>query len=183
MIKNSLDNMQHDNKLFDDDVQLEALAAPLSPFEIELKPDLVTLDPSFEANNHDFQHNLTFSIDLFCFQSHPLSNKKVASPQLICAEIHYWTLSTKLPLNMMHMHTVRPFSSMASSLASTENTTAIHNKIVGADDNQLGPHPTIYDESSSSSLYPMLSCPDLFPMICCRLLHHSSLNLRLISTL
>ena len=75
MIQNSLDNMQHDNILFDDDVQLEALAAPLSPFEIDLKHKLVTLN-SFEANNHDFQHNLTFSIDLFCFQSHPLSNKK-----------------------------------------------------------------------------------------------------------
>ena len=76
--------MHDDNELFNGDVQLVALAASLSPFEIDLKPNLVTLD-SFEANNHDFQHNLTFSIDLFCFQSHPLSNKKVASPQLICA--------------------------------------------------------------------------------------------------
>ena len=103
---------------------------------------------SFAADN-DFQHHETFVIDSFFFHCVPPSNKKVASPHLICAEIHYWTLPTKLPLNMMHMHTVRPFSSR--SLASTQNTTAIHNKIVGADDNQLGPHPTIYDESSSSS--------------------------------
>ena len=67
--------MHDDNELFNGDVQLVALAASLSPFEIDLKHNLVTLD-SFEANNHDFQHNLTFSIDLFCFQSHPLSNKK-----------------------------------------------------------------------------------------------------------
>ena len=153
--------MQHDNELFDDDVQLEALAASLSAFEIDLKHKLVTLN-SFEANNHDFQHNLTFSIDLFCFQSHPLSNKKVASPQLICAEMPFWTLN---------------------SLTSTQDSTP--NKVTYDDKQQLGPHPTKNDpsSSSSSSLYPMLSCPDLFPMICCRLLHHSSLNLRLISTL
>ena len=60
MIKNSLDNMQHDNELFDDDVQLEALAASLSPFDNDLNPDLVTLDPSFEATNHDFRPNRAF---------------------------------------------------------------------------------------------------------------------------
>ena len=133
------------------------------------------------AADHDFQQPETFAIDSFFFHCLPPSNIKETSPQLICAEIHYWTLSTKLPLNMMHMHTVRPFSSR--SLASTQNTTAIHNKIVGADDNQLGPHPTIYDESSSSSLYPMLSCADLFPIICYRLLFHSGPISRLISTL
>ena len=75
MIQNSLDNMQHDNILFDDDVQLEALAAPLSPFEIELKPDLVTLDPSFEATNHDFRDNQAFTIDLYSFDAFVFQTK------------------------------------------------------------------------------------------------------------
>ena len=48
MIKNLSDNMQHDNELFNDDVQLESLAASLSPFDNDLNPILVTMDPSFE---------------------------------------------------------------------------------------------------------------------------------------
>ena len=68
MIKNSSDNMQHDNELFDDDVQLESLAASLSPFDNDLNPDLVTMDPSFEATNHDFRDNQAFTIDLLFFR-------------------------------------------------------------------------------------------------------------------
>ena len=75
--------MQNDNKLFDDDVQLEALAASSSPFNNDLNQDLITLDPSFEATNHDFKHNETFAIDLFFFRCLPLSNKELVSPQLI----------------------------------------------------------------------------------------------------
>ena len=113
--------------------------------------------------DHDFQHHETFVIDSFFFHCVPPSNKKVASPQLICAEMPFWALTSR-------------------SLTSTQDSTT--NKVTYDDKQQLGPHPTKNDpSSSSSSLYPMLSCPDLCPMICCRLLQHSSLNLRLISTL
>ena len=75
MIQNSLDNMQHDNELFDDDVQLEALAASLSPVDNNLNPDLVTLDPFSEATNHDFLDNRAFTIDLLFFRCLRFSNK------------------------------------------------------------------------------------------------------------
>ena len=61
--------MQHDNKLFDDDVQLEAIAASLSPFDNDLNPDLVTMDPSFEETNHDFRDNQAFTIDFYSFNA------------------------------------------------------------------------------------------------------------------
>ena len=67
MIKNSSDNMQHDNELFNDDVQLESLAASLSPFDHDLNPIPVSMDPSFEATNHDFRDNQAFTIDLYSF--------------------------------------------------------------------------------------------------------------------
>ena len=46
--------MQHDNELFDNYVQLEALAASLSPLNNDLHPDIITLEPSSEATNYDF---------------------------------------------------------------------------------------------------------------------------------
>ena len=75
MIKNSSDNMQHDNELFNDDVQLESLAASLLPFDNDLNPVLVTMDPSFEATNHDFRDNQAFTIDLLFFRCLRFSNK------------------------------------------------------------------------------------------------------------
>ena len=74
--------MQHDNKLFDDDVQLEAIAASLSPFDNDLNPDLVTMDPSFEATNHDFRDNRAFTIDLLFFRCLHFSNKIQPSPSI-----------------------------------------------------------------------------------------------------
>ena len=86
MIKNSSNYMQHDNELFNDDVQLESLAASLSPFDNDLNPDLVTMDPSFEATNHDFRDNQAFTIDLLFFRCLRFSNKIQPSPQLIAEE-------------------------------------------------------------------------------------------------
>ena len=162
--------MQHDNELFDDYVQLESLAASLSPFDNDLNPDLVTLDPSFEVTNHDFRDNRAFTIDLLFFRCLRFSNKIQPSPQLI-AEIPFWDISTKLPLVTINMYPVRPFSTR--SLTSTQDTTANNDEIICAENNQLGLHPIMYAASSSSSLDPLLLCPDLLPMICCRLLLHS----------
>ena len=132
MIKNSSDNMQHDNELFNDDVQLESLAASLSPFDNDLNPVLVTMDPSFEATNHDFRHNRAFAIDLLLFRCLRFSNKIQLSPQMI-AEIPFWDISTKLPLVTINMYPVRPFSTR--SLISTQDTTANNDEIICAKDN------------------------------------------------
>ena len=91
--------------------------------------------------------------------------QELPSPPFICAEIHYWILSIKLPLNMIHMHTVIPFSTR--SLTSTQDSTANNDKVTCDAKQQLGPHPTknAASSSSSSSLYSPLICPDLLPMI------------------
>ena len=75
MIKNSSDNIQHDNELFNDDVQLESLAASLSPFDNDLNPVLVTMDPSFEATNHDFRDNRAFTITYYSFDAFVFQTK------------------------------------------------------------------------------------------------------------
>ena len=108
MIKNSSDNMQHDNKISNNVVRLESITSSLAPFDNNINTVLITMNPYFEATNQEFQ-----------------------------------------------------------------------------DIEQHGPHPTknAAFSSSFSSLYTPQICHDLFPMICCSLLHYSSLNLRLISTL
>ena len=75
---------------------------------------------------------------------------------------------------MIHMYTVIPFSTR--SLTSTQNSTANNDKVTCDAKQQLGPHPTknAASSSSSSSLYSPLICPDLLPMIQCRLLLHLS---------
>ena len=126
------------------------------------------------AANHEFQHNGTFAIDLYFFRCLPLPNRKLLSPQLIWAEIPFWLLSTKLPLVKIHMYTVRPFS--ITSLTSTQHNTANNDKITCAAKQQLRPHPTknAATSSSSSSLDSPIICPDLLPMIRCRLFLHLS---------
>ena len=75
MIKNSSDNMQHDNELFNDDVQLELLASSLAPFDNDINTVLVTMNPSFEATNHDFRDNQAFTIDLYSFDAFVFQTK------------------------------------------------------------------------------------------------------------
>ena len=75
MIQNSLDNMQHDNELFNDVVQLESLASSLAPFDNNINTVLVTMNPSFEATNHDFRDNQAFTIDLLFFRCLRFLNK------------------------------------------------------------------------------------------------------------
>ena len=82
MIKNSSDNMQHDNEIFNDVVQLESLASSLAPSDNNINTVLVTMNPYYEATNQEFQDNQAFTIDVYSFNAFVFKRNTTFSTQL-----------------------------------------------------------------------------------------------------